>query len=276
MILDWKSLAGEIYNELSSNIEQLEKKPCLGAILVWDSSASLRYISQKQKFSEKIGMQFQLFKFPEEITEEELLEEIQKLNHDNNISWYIVQLPLPDHIDPLRIIRNIDPKKDVDGFHPENQGKIMIWDPTGLSPCTPAGVMKIFSAYNISLEWKNVAMIGQSNIVGKPMAIMCINAWSTVSSCNHMTDDISIFTKNADIIITATGQAKLIHPDNVRNNAIIIDVWFSVVDGVISGDADTKALLENGNTITPVPGWVGPMTVAMLLSNTYKAHINMK
>jgi methylenetetrahydrofolate dehydrogenase (NADP+)/methenyltetrahydrofolate cyclohydrolase len=149
-------------------------------------------------------MGFKLFQFEETISEEQLKAEVIVLNNNPDISGYIVQLPLPDHIDPLRIIRNMDPKKDVDGFHPENIGKIMIGDETGFAPCTPAGVMKIFEYYDIPLSGKNIVVLGQSNIVGKPMAQMCITAGGSVSSCNHLTPDISLYTKNADIVISAT------------------------------------------------------------------------
>lgn len=149
-------------------------------------------------------MGFKIMRFPKDISEDELVNEIQKLNANSTISGYIVQLPLPAHIDALRIIRSIDPKKDVDGFHPENQGKVMIADTTGFLPCTPAGVMKIFEYYDIQLSGKKVVILGQSNIVGKPMALMCINAGATVTSCNHKTPDISLYTQEADIIISAT------------------------------------------------------------------------
>ncbi len=272
MILDGKKIASEIYRELSSKIKALPKTPTLGAVLVWDSAESLRYIGQKRKFCEQVGIVFKLYQFPKEITENKLKSEIISLNNDWNISGYIVQLPLPEHIDSFKIIRNIDPKKDVDGFHPENQGKIMIGDSTGLSPCTPAWVMKIFSYYNIDLRWKKVVILGQSNIVGKPMALMCINAGATVSSCNHSTPDISLFTREADIIISATGQARLIHAKIVKKDTIIIDVGFSIINGKISGDANTQELLDQWNSVSPVPGGVWPMTVAMLLANTLQAH----
>lgn len=272
MILDGKKLAADIYNDLSEKIKKSPSIPTLGAVLVGNNSASLRYIRQKQKFSEKIGMNFELFRFPEDISEEQLREEIHKLNENDSISWYIVQLPLPSHIDSLRIIRNIHPLKDVDGFHPENQWKVMIGDETGFVPCTPAGVMELLKEYNIALSRKKVVILGRSNIVGKPLALLCINAGATVISCNSHTPDIHTYTKDADIVICATGQAHLLQVDMVSAEAIIIDVGFSVIDEKIYGDADTTWFLSQGNPITPVPGWVGPMTVAMLLSNTYNAH----
>ena len=273
MILDGKKIASRIYEELSSQITPLTDIPTLWAVLVWSSAESLRYISQKRKFAQKIGMGFKLFQFEETISEEQLKAEVIVLNNNPDISGYIVQLPLPDHIDPLGIIRNMDPKKDVDGFHPENIGKIMIGDETGFAPCTPAGVMKIFEYYDIPLSGKNIVVLGQSNIVGKPMAQMCITAGGSVSSCNHLTPDISLYTKNADIVISATWCIGLITPEIVRSSGIIIDVGFSLRDGKIFWDAQYDSLLAQGNSVTPVPGWVGPMTVAMLLSNTLQAHL---
>ena len=274
MILDGKKLASKIYTDLTEKIKSLEQKPTLGAVLVWDNAASLRYIRQKQKFSEKIGMNFKLFQFEESISEEELLQEIKALNNDSDISGYIVQLPLPDHINPLQIIQNIEPRKDVDGFHPENQGKVMIGDNSGFTPCTPAWVMQIFKEYNISLESKKIVVLGRSNIVGKPLTMLCINAGATVISCNSKTPDISLYTRSADIVICATGQSHILKAQMVSDTCVIIDVGFSVIDDTVYGDADTQKFIDRWNSITPVPGWVWPMTVAMLLSNTYKAHIS--
>lgn len=273
MILNWTRTASKIYTQLKENILKLEKKPTLWAILVWNSPASLRYIKQKRKFAKKIGMWFEFIQRDEKISQKELLETIRACNTSENISGYIVQLPLPKHIDTNKIIESIDPKKDVDGFHPENQWKVMIDDNSGFIPCTPAGIMHLLSEYKVELSWKKICIIWRSNIVGKPLALLCINAGATVSVCNSRTPKLEDFTLSADIIICATGIPHLIKPDMTHKNAIIIDVWFSVVDGKIIGDTDTQAFLDAGNSITPVPGWVGPMTVAMLMTNTYLAHI---
>jgi methylenetetrahydrofolate dehydrogenase (NADP+)/methenyltetrahydrofolate cyclohydrolase len=272
MLLDGKKIAWEIYETLSQSIITLHSKPCLWAVLVWENAASMRYIRQKQKFAKEIWMDFQLFQFETTITEKKLWEEIQKLNLNENISGYIVQLPLPQHISPTVIISIINPKKDVDWFHPENLGKIMIWDPSGLAPCTPAGIMKIFEYYDISLAGKHIVILWRSNIVGKPLALMCINAGATVSSCNSKTPHISTFTLIADIVVCATGQKHILTSRMIWNDCIVIDVWFSIENENIYGDADFEAISANWNDITPVPGWVGPMTVAMLLSNTVAAH----
>lgn len=272
MILDGKKIASDIYEGLQKKIQKSQKKPTLWAILVGDNAGSLRYIAQKKKFCEKIGMKFSLFQLPENIQESELLEQLTWLNNNPEISGYIVQLPLPDHIDSNTVISHISPKKDMDGFHPINQGKVVIGDDTWFVPCTPAGIMKIFEYYHISLSGKNVCIIGRSNIVGKPISLLCINAGATVISCNSKSKNISQHTLWADIIILAAGKPWLLTPEMVQKESIIIDVWFSIIDGEIYGDAMTRELIKNGNTITPVPGWVGPMTVAMLLYNTLSAH----
>lgn len=272
MILDGKSLASEIYKSLKDTITTLDKKPTLWAVLVWESQASLRYIKQKRKYAKQVWMHFELFQFPQDISQKNLEQELDSLNRNEDISWYIVQLPLPGHIDTLQVIKTIDPKRDVDGFHPENQWKIMIDDKSWFAPCTPAGVMVLLEHYNIPISGKHVVILGRSNIVGKPIAQMCISEWATVTSCNSRTPDISRYTQNADIVICATGQKHILKAHMISDTCSVIDVGFSVVDGKIYGDAQTKEIMDNWNSITPVPGGVWPMTVAMLLSNTLKAH----
>ncbi len=272
MLLDWRKIAWEIYEDLTKKIQNIKTKPCLWAVLVWENAASLRYIAQKRKFAQQIWMDFQLFQFPISISQENLIEEIQSLNNNSEVSGYIVQLPLPSHINPNDIISEISPEKDVDWFHPVNIWKITIWDTGWFAPCTPAWIMKIFKYYNISLSWKHVVILGRSNIVWKPLALMCINAGATVTSCNSKTPQVSDFTQKADIIVCATGQKHILTADMTDEKTVIIDVWFSLEDGKIYGDADFENISRQGNAITPVPGGVGPMTVAMLLSNTYLAH----
>lgn len=272
MILDWKKISQNIYTQLSHKISLLKKKPTLWAILLWENPSSLRYIRQKRKIAEKLWIHFKLISLPETTSHSELIKVINTSNTDTNISGYIVQLPLPSHIDTNAIINAISPEKDVDWFHPQNQGKIMIWDASWFAPCTPAGVMKLFEEYNIELAWKKVCIIGRSNIVWKPLSMMCINQGATVISCNSQTPDITEFTQDADIIVCATGAPHLLTPEMTHKQAVIIDVWFSVVEGEILWDADTNAFMNTWNPITPVPGWVGPMTVAMLMTNTYNTH----
>ena len=272
MILDGKKIAENIHEELQTKIHKLDTPPSLWAVLVGDNSVSMRYITQKKRFAEKVGINFTLFTYPEDISEENLLYNISGINKNSQISGYIIQLPLPKHIDTLKILNAIDPNKDVDGFHPQNQGKVMIWDDSGFTPCTPAGIMKILEHYQIELAWKRVVILWKSNIVGKPLINLCMNAGATVVWCNSQTPDISLYTKHADVIISAVGKPGIIHPEIVSPHSVIIDVGFCVTDGKIRGDCLYHELVSQGNTITPVPGWVGPMTVAMLLKNTYQAH----
>lgn len=272
MILDWKIVAEKIYNELKNEILPLEKKPKLWAILIWNNSSSIRYIKQKQKWAEYIWVDFELLTFDENISQISLLEEINKLNIDENISWFIIQLPLPKHINEQEIINSINPEKDVDWFHPINQWKIVIWDETWLKPCTPAWVIELCKFYNIDLIWKNIVIIWRSNIVWKPLANMLINMQATLTICNSKTKNIDFYTKNADIIITAMWSPEFLTTEKINKDTVVIDVWFSVIDWKIYWDCDFENIIQNWNKITPVPGWVWALTVAMLMKNTLKAY----
>lgn len=272
MIINWKNIALNIYNDIKWTISNLENKPTLWAILVWDNSSSIRYIKQKKKWAEYVGINFNLVKFEETISEVELLKQINDFNNDTNISWYIVQLPLPKHINETNIIHSISPEKDVDGFHPINQWKILIWDHSGLVPCTPAWIMEIFDSESIDVVWKVICVIGRSNIVWKPITSLLINAWATVISCNSKTKDVSKFTKEADIVVVATWQPWLLKEEMLKSWSIVIDVWFTVVDWKIHWDAETEKIDSAWHNITPVPGWVWALTVALLMKNTLKAH----
>ena len=276
MILDGKKNAAEIYDEIEAEVQGLETPPKLGVVLVWNNPASLKYIEQKEKTAKKIWIDFEVFKLEEFIIEEQLLEKLEELNNDKSISGYLVQLPLPNHIDDQKVIAAIAPNKDVDGFHPENQWALLIWNKDAFVPCTPAWIMQLFYKQDIDLRWKEVCVIGRSNIVWKPLVMLLVNAWATVSSCNSHTKDLKKHTVNADIIISATGQTNLIWIEHIKdNNTVIIDVWFQYQGNKICGDCDFENIHANGNLITPVPGWVWPMTVAMLMKNTLKAyHLN--
>lgn len=273
MILDGKKIAGKLYKELRSSLASLEGTPKLWAILVGNNSESLRYIGQKKRFAQKIGMDFELKTLPVTLSWEELENVVDEFNARKDISGYIVQLPLPAHIDAQKIINRINPSKDVDGFHPLNQGKVLLGQDSGFVPCTPAGILYILEKYNISLAGKKIVILGRSAIVGKPLAALCINSWATVTSCNALTPDISLYTQTADIVICATGKKHILKASMISPQAIVIDVGFSVIDEKIYGDADYENILLQGNSITPVPGGVGPMTVAMLLQNTYFAYL---
>lgn len=275
MILNWQKIAKKIYDDIKQEISKSEKKPSLWVVLVGkDDSPSLRYVKQKEKVARDIWFDFVLKHLDPSISEDKLINEIKDFNTDKNIDWFIVQLALPSHINTQKIINLINPKKDVDWFHPENQWKTVIWDNTGLKPCTPAGVIEMLKAYNINPEWKDISIIWASNIVGKPLANILINLWATVSVCHSKTKDIIKYTKNADILISATWAVWLIKNDMIKKDTVVIDVWFSVIDWKIYGDCDFENIEKAWNPITPVPGWVWPMTVAMLMQNTLKASKN--
>lgn len=271
MLINWREIAWKIYEDIKKQVETMSIKPCLWAILVWDNFSSLRYIKQKQKWAEYVWIDFVLKKLPDSITQEELLEEIENFNSDKKISAYIVQLPLPKAIDEKKIINSIDPKKDADWFHPENQWKIMIWDDSWFIPCTPSGIMHILSWVVDTLSWKQVVVIWRSNIVWKPITNLLINSGATVISCNSKTPDIKKYTLDADIVISAAGSPWLIKADMLDKSSIVIDVWFTVIDEKIYWDADTSSIDKAWIKITPVPWWVWALTVAMLMKNTLKA-----
>lgn len=273
MILDWKKLAQKIYEELKIKINKLDDKPILGVILVGNNPASLSYINQKKKFAEYVGMNFILEHFNENIDEKIILDKINEWNSDKNISWYLVQLPLPAHIDSQKIIDTINPSKDVDWFTKENIGKLFIGEENWLLSCTPKWILRLLEEYNISLTWKNITIIGKSNIVWKPLSLLFINHSATVTICDIYTKNLSEHTLKSDIVVSAAWLPNLITQNIIKDWTILIDVWFNFVNGKSCWDMDFENL-EKNNFITPVPGWVGPMTVAMLIENTYLAHIN--
>lgn len=271
MIIDGKKIAQTLYNSLKNDIAKQGIRPTLAAVLVWDNSASLRYIKQKKKWADFVGIDFKLIQLKSNVTQIELEKTIVELNNNNGVDGYIVQLPLPKHINETAIISKIDARKDVDGFHPENTWKVLIGDSTGFVPCTPAGVMYMFDVMWTQLSGTKVTIVWRSNIVWKPLAALLINAWATVTVCNSKTTNLKKHTSSADIVIMATGQPHLLKLDMVTIGATIIDVWFTVIDGKIYWDADFDLLEKVWNKITPVPGWVWALTVAMLMKNTLQA-----
>jgi methylenetetrahydrofolate dehydrogenase (NADP+)/methenyltetrahydrofolate cyclohydrolase len=276
VILDGKALSEKIRDQLKREVEELKEKsgrePALAVVLVGNNPASEIYVRNKIKACQKIGIRSIDKKLPANITQEELNSVVRELNEDETIDGIIVQLPLPKHLSCREVINYISPEKDVDGFHPTNLGKCVIglYD-EGLMPCTPAGVMKFFEEYNIELEGKNAVMVGHSNIVGKPLANMLLNANATVSVCHIYTKDLVHYTRNADILCVATGVPHLIKEEMVKEKAVVIDIGISRVNGKIIGDVDFERVKEKAAAITPVPGGVGPMTITMLLYNTVKA-----
>lgn len=273
MIIDGKKIARGEYKQLKSTVSGLKGKPCLCAFLVGNNSSSLLYIKQKKKWAEKVWIKFVLEHLKESITQEALLKKIQAKNTDKATHGVMVQLPLPKHIDGQKIISCISPNKDVDGFHPTNQWKIVVADESGFVPCTPSGIMMLLKEIKVKLKGSSIVVIGRSNIVGKPIVNLLINAWATVTSCNSMTKDISSFTKKADIVILAVGKPGLLKKSMLKSKSIVIDVGFTVKNGKVWWDAEFESIEKAGHSITPVPGGVWAMTVLCLLQNTLKAYM---
>lgn len=266
-LIKGKEIADKILEKLADEIKDMQVKPCLAVILVKGNAPSELFVKIKGETAQRIGLDFKKFEFPQTVTQQEIVSLIEKLNADETVHGIIVQLPLPDHIDYETAAFSISPEKDVDRFHPLNIGKLMEGHEE-FAPCTPRGIMKMFDHYNIDLKGKDAVIVNHSNLIGKPLALMLLKKDATVSVCHAATNDISRYTKDADIVITATGIPGLIKADMIKDNVIIIDAGVKVVDGKVRGDADFDAVKEKASYITPVPGGVGPMTVVMLLENT--------
>ena len=275
ILLDGKALSEKIKEEVKVEVAQLveEKQitPGLAVILVRNDAASATYVASKAKSCKNAGIYSVVHEMPESITQEELLETIARMNENPKLDGILVQLPLPKHIDTTVVLEAINPLKDVDGFHPYNVGR-MVSNLDAFLPATPFGVMRMFEEYGIELSGKNVVLIGSSDIVGKPMASLLINAKATVTVCNSRTKDLKAHTLAADIVVIAVGVPYLLKEDMVKDEAVVIDVGINRLDtGKLVGDADFEGLKNKCSHITPVPGGVGPMTIAMLLKNTIKA-----
>ena len=273
-ILDGKALSNKIAQEVSNDVIQLQKDgitPGLAVILVGSDPASATYVKMKSNACKKAGIYSIAHEMPESISQENILEIIDMMNNNPNIDGILVQLPLPAHIDTTTILEAIDPAKDVDGFHPYNVGRVTA-GLDGFIPATPYGVMELLKEYNIDPKGKNVCVVGASNIVGKPMATLLLNANATVEICHIFTDDLKKHTLNADIICVGVGVVNLIKEDMIKNGAVVIDIGINrLEDGSLVGDVDFENVNSKCSYITPVPGGVGPMTIAMLLKNTIKA-----
>jgi len=273
-LIDGKALSNEILEQIAKETQELEKEgivPGLAVLLVGNDPASHTYVSMKEKSCEKVGFYSIVHKMPDTITQNEIVETIKMINDNPRIDGILVQLPLPKHIDTNKILEVIDPKKDVDGFHPYNVGR-MVENLDSFAACTPIGVMEMFKKYNIELEGKDVCVVGASNIVGKPMAALLLNQNATVTVTHIYTKDLASHTKKADIVIVGVGVPKLIKEDMVKDGAIVIDIGINrLEDGSLVGDVDFENVAPKCSYITPVPGGVGPMTIAMLLKNTLKA-----
>ena len=273
-ILDGKKLAEEIKSELRTEVLGLKEKgivPGLAVVIVGENSASKIYVKNKKRACEEIGIYSQVFELEEKIFQDELLEVIGKLNADEKVHGILVQLPLPAHIEKEKIILAIDPKKDVDCFHPENIGKVFLGQEI-FPPCTPAGILEILKRSEIEIVGKDVVIVGRSNIVGKPLALMMINLGATVTVCHSKTENLKEKCLGADILVSAVGYTGLITKDMIKQRAVVIDVGMNRDDeGKLTGDVDFLEVSQIASAITPVPGGVGPMTITMLLKNPIKS-----
>lgn len=273
-IIDGKALAQKIRMDLKEEIQNLKNKginPKLAVIMVGNNPASKVYVKNKSKACEEIGVDYEEFLMDENTTMEELLNLIEELNNRNDINGILLQSPIPNHLDINQAFNKIDYKKDVDGFHPINVGKLSIGQDCFIS-CTPFGVIKMLEEYNIQTQGKNVVILGRSNIVGKPLIQCMLQKNATVTVCHSKTENLKEITKNADILIAAIGKAKFVTNDMVKDGAVIIDVGINrTEEGKLVGDVDFENVQEKASYITPVPGGVGPMTIAMLMTNVVKA-----
>lgn len=274
-ILDGKALAKKIEDKVTEGAKELKtatgRVPGLAVILVGHDPASQAYVGMKKKACDRAGFYSVTHEMPEDISQDAIIKTIEMMNLNPNIDGILIQLPLPKHIDTTKILEIVAPTKDVDGFHPYNVGRLA----TGLDgfvPCTPLGVMELLAEYGIDVKGKNCCVVGASNIVGKPMAALLLNANATVEICHIFTDDLKKHTLRADVILVGAGVINLIKEDMVKDDAVIIDIGINRADdGRLVGDVDYDAVAPKTSYITPVPGGVGPMTIAMLLSNTLKA-----
>ena len=273
-IIDGKELAKKIRKELKVECDELKSKginPKLAVIMVGDNPASKVYVRNKSRACEEIGIEYEEHLLSDETTQEELINLIKKLNEDKSINGILLQSPIPEHLNINQAFKTITYRKDVDGFTPSSVGKLCIGEDTFIS-CTPYGVMKMFEEYNIDLTGKDVVILGRSNIVGKPLIQCCINNNATVTVCHSKTQNTKKITREADILISAIGKAKFVTADMVKDNVVIIDVGINRDEnGKIVGDVDFENVKEKASYITPVPGGVGPMTIAMLMNNVIKA-----
>ena len=282
-LIDGVALAKKVRERVAADVAGLKARgltPGLTVVLVGDDPASAVYVRSKGKASEEVGIHSDTIKLPASTTQEELLALIDRLNADRSVHGMLVQMPLPKQIDPDTVIRRIDPAKDVDGFHPVNVGLVLTGSTEGYAPCTPAGVMEMLREYGVDTRGANVVVIGRSNIVGKPMASLLVQPGvdATVTVCHSRTRDLAEHTRRADVIVAAVGRANIVTADMVREGAVVIDVGMNRIPDAsaprgyrLVGDVDFDGVKDVASLITPVPGGVGPMTIAMLLQNTARA-----
>ena len=270
-IIDGKAISANVKAQVKAKADKLKEQGIeigLAVVIVGNNPASRVYVNNKKKACAEVGFNSYEYALPEETTQEELLDLVKKLNEDDKVNGILVQLPLPEHIDENAVINTIRPEKDVDAFHPENVGHIMIGDFNFL-PCTPAGVMEMLAQSGIETEGKDCVVIGRSNIVGKPMAMLLLHKNATVTICHSRTKNLAEICRRADILVAAVGRAKFVTADMIKDGAVVIDVGMNRLEsGKLCGDVDYDGCFEKAGYITPVPGGVGPMTIAMLMKNT--------
>lgn len=271
--INGREVAKNWKDEITKRVSELTVQPHLAVVLVGNNPASQVYVRNKEKACAQSGIRSTVIRLKEDCTQVELENVVRSLNTDDSVHGILIQLPLPTHINEADILTLINPEKDVDGFHAMNSGRLMNGQ-KGFVPCTPLGIMKLLEAYEIPLEGKHAVIVGRSNIVGKPMAMLLLAQNATVTICHSKTRNLTEFTRQADILVVAVGKANFITPDMVGNGAIVVDVGINRVDGQIIGDVDAR-VNEIASYITPVPGGVGQMTIAMLLSNTVDAARNL-
>jgi len=275
IIIDGKATAKAVREKIKNDVEAFSKEtgkiPGLAVVIVGDNPASQVYVRNKHRACGEVGIYSEVHELPDNTSQEELLALVDKLNADDNINGILVQLPLPKHLNEEEVLLRISPKKDVDAFHPENVGKIMIGNFSFL-PCTPAGVMELLKYYNISPLGKHCVIIGRSNIVGKPQAMLMLKENATVTICHSRTKNLTDITSQADIVVAAVGKPNFVTADMVKDGAVVVDVGINrLEDGKLCGDVDFSRVEPKASYITPVPGGVGPMTITMLLKNTLTA-----
>jgi methylenetetrahydrofolate dehydrogenase (NADP+)/methenyltetrahydrofolate cyclohydrolase len=272
-IIDGKSIAAEIENELRSEVESLKSQdiePGLAVILVGDDPASKVYVGRKKKACERLGIKSFEYTLPADTSEDYVLNLVAELNSRKDVNGILVQLPLPEQIDSKKVLIAIDPAKDVDGFHPMNVGSLFV-DESPLPPCTPAGVMELLARTGVELKGKHAVVVGRSNIVGKPVAIMLLKQHATVTICHSRTVNLPDVCRSADVLVAAVGKPEMIKGDWIKPGAVVIDVGVNRLDSGLVGDVEFAGASQIASAITPVPGGVGPMTIAMLMRNTIKA-----
>ncbi len=274
-LIDGKKVSEDTRAEIARGVEKLKSDsgvvPGLAAVLVGDNAASEIYVRNKRKACEKVGIYSEEHRLPQETTEEQLMQLVEKLNEDDKIHGILVQLPLPDQINETNILRKVSPLKDVDGFHPDNVGRLVEGNPRFIS-CTPYGIIKMLDYYNIEIKGSEAVVIGRSNIVGKPVGMLLLHRHATVTTCHSRTKSLGEVAARADILVAAIGRANFVTADMVKEGAVVIDVGINRdEEGKLTGDVDFKNVKEKASYITPVPGGVGPMTITMLLWNTLES-----